>query len=214
MYIKITITDDHPLVVSGLKTILELVEHIKVVATYNSGAELLEGLKTIQPDVILTDLQMPGNPHGVDLIRQLKKLHSDIPVLILSGQETLFSVKDMMAQGSNGYLLKNTTDRDMLVHAIEQVYNGELFLEPSLKNQLLAQVFRTRNENEKVSTSITVRQKEILVLLEKGYTNQQIADTLHLSVRTIESHRLSLMQKLEVKNALALLKKAKELGLI
>ncbi len=214
MPIKITITDDHPLVVSGLRTILELVAHIQVIATYSSGGELLEGLKTIQPDVILTDLQMPGSPHGVELIRSLKKQYPDIPVLILSGQEALFNIQDMMAQGSNGYLLKNTTDRDMLVYAIEQVYKGELFLEPSLKNQLLNQVFRARNEKEKVNTSISSRQKEILALLEKGYSSQQIADTLHLSVRTVESHRLSLLQKLEVKNALALVSKAKELGLL
>lgn len=214
MKIKISITDDHPLVVNGLNNILELVEHIEVIATYTSGMELFEGLHTTKPDVILTDLQMPGKLYGLELIRQLRKHYPEIPILILSGQEALFNVQDMMAQGCAGYLLKNTTDRDMLVQAIEQVYKGELFLETTLKNNLLKTVLKNKDEAEKMDTIISRREKEVLQLISKGYSSQQIADELSLSIHTINSHRLSLLQKLEVKNAVALLKKATEMRLI
>jgi len=214
MPIKITITDDHPLVVSGLKVILESADHIAVIATYSSGTDLLEGLKEMQPDVMLTDLQMPGKLHGLELVRALRKQYPDIPILILSGQEALFNIQDMMAQGCAGYLLKNTTSREMLVQAIEQVYKGALFLEPSLKNELLRNVLKAKKETEHKTASISRREKEVLELIAKGYSSQQIADELCLSIRTIDSHRLSLLHKLNARNATGLVKRAMDLGLL
>lgn len=213
MSIKVTITDDHPLVVSGLVIILEQVPHIKVVATCHSGTDLLNGLGTWQPDVILTDLQMPGKLKGLELINSLKKYYPDIPVLVLSGQEALFNVQDMMVGGCAGYLLKNNTDRDMLVDAIERVHKGELYLEPSLRNDLMRSVLKTKKEIGSVAATISRREKEVLQLIRKGYSSQQIADELCLSVRTIDSHRLSLLQKFQVKNAVALITKAGEMGI-
>jgi len=214
MSIKITITDDHPLVVSGLQTILRFTKEIEVIATYFSGDDLLAGLEKLQPDVLLTDLQMPGKMYGINLIRTIRKLYPALPVLVLSGQETLFNVKDIMEQGCKGYLLKNTTDQDMLVHAIKTVYYGELFLESSLKNELLRNILKNQKELEETTGIITQRQIEIIQLLADGYSSQQIAEQLYLSVRTIESHRHRLMQKLNVNNVTGLLKKAAELRLL
>jgi DNA-binding NarL/FixJ family response regulator len=214
MSIRITITDDHPLVVSGLKKILQSSHHIEVVATYSSGKALLDGLKVFLPDVILTDLQMPGKVYGIDLIRNIRATYPQTPILILSGQEALFNVQDMMAEGCMGYLLKNATDQEMLVQAIEQVYKGELYLEPLLKNELLREVFKIKKERNRVNSTLSRREKEVLVLIAKGYSSQQIADELFLSIRTIDSHRISLLQKLNVKNVATLLRKALATGLI
>lgn len=214
MPIRIIITDDHPLVVSGLQTILRSSGEIEVSATYGSGDDLLTGLEQEQPDVLLMDLQMPGKLYGTELIRTIRRLYPDLPILVLSGQEALFNVKDVMAQGCKGYLLKNTTDQKMLVEAIKTVYYGDIFLESSLKDELLRGILKNRKAQEQAADIFTRRQVEIIQLLAEGNSSQQIAEKLYLSVRTIESHRHRLMQKLEAGNVTSLLKKATELGLI
>jgi DNA-binding NarL/FixJ family response regulator len=212
MTIKITITDDHPLVVSGLKSILKPSKEIQVIATYSSGQELLAGLEQVQPDVLVTDLQMPGQPSGIELVALIRERYPDLPVLILSGQEALFNVQDMMEQGCKGYLLKNSTDTEMLVRAIEEVHMGGIFLEPSLKDELLQTVLR--DKKDQLSNVLSRREIEVLKLIEAGLSSQEIADKLCRSVRTIESHRLRLLQKLDVRNVGGLIKKAASLGLL
>ncbi len=214
MSIKIFITDDHPLVLNGLQTILRENEDVEVLATFSSGRDLMEGLQLQQPDVLLTDLQLPGRLSGIELIKTLRKSWPDLPILVLSGQEAIFNVQDIMAQGCKGYLLKHTTDQDMLVQAIKEVYAGGLFLEPSLKNEFLRRVLKANKETEQITRMISQRQIEIIKLLAVGYSSQEIADKLYLSVRTIDSHRHRIMQKLDVKNVAGLLKKAAELNLL
>jgi DNA-binding NarL/FixJ family response regulator len=213
MQIKVTITDDHPLVVSGLKNILRPSHHIEVISTYSSGDALLEGLKNRQPDVLLLDLQMPGTA-GPELAAIIRKTYPDVSILILTGQEAIFYVQDMMRYGCRGYLLKNTTDQQMLVYAIEEVFQGRLFLEPSLKEELLYGMLAENIEPENQVPTITRRENEVLHMIAAGQSNKEIADTLFLSIRTVESHRLSLLQKLEVKNTAALLHKARQMKLV
>lgn len=214
MSIKITITDDHPLVVSGLQKILQPSENIEVIATYFSGQELMLGLKVLKPDVLLTDLQMPGKLLGIDLIRAIRRLHPELPILVLSGQEALFNITEVMEAGCKGYLLKNTTDPEMLEQAIVDVYKGGIFLEPSLRDELLRGILKTKKENEAIASIVSRREIEILELIKAGYTSREISDKLYLSIRTIESHRHRLLQKLDAKNVVELLKKATELGLL
>lgn len=215
MPIKIIITDDHPLVVSGLKAVLKETDEISVMATCTHGEELLELLQASElPDVLLIDLHMPGKVSGKSLIRTLKQHYPKLPILVLSGEETLYNVREVMEAGSNGYLLKNSTDILMLMKAIYTVYNGALFLEPALKDDILRSVLRKQKEQEHIKDVFTRRQVEIIKLLSEGFSSQQIAGQLHLSVRTVESHRHRLMQKLNTNNVTGLLKKANELGLI
>lgn len=215
MPIRIIITDDHPLVVSGLKAVLKETDEVSVMATCTNGEELMELLQTSElPDVVLVDLHMPGKVSGKSLIKTLKNGYPKLPVLVLSGEETLYNVKEIMEAGSNGYLLKNSTDLLMLTEAINAVYNGTLFLEPALKDDILKSVLRKQKEQEHIKDVFTRRQMEIIRLLSEGFSSQQIADQLNLSVRTVESHRHRLMQKLNTNNVTGLLKKASELGLI
>lgn len=213
MPIKLTITDDHPLIVSGLQNILRFCPSIEVISTYNSGDYLLEGLKTNQPDVLLLDLQMPGLS-GPNLVKQINNLYPNIKIIILTGQEASFYAQDMILNGCLGYLLKNTTDQMMLVQAIETVYEGKLFMEPSLKEEVLYGILKVKRAIEETQPTITKRENEVLALISAGLSSKEMADKLFLSIRTIESHRMSLLQKLNVKNTAGLLNKASKLGLI
>ncbi len=215
MSIKITVTDDHPLILSGLKTLLQSSDAVEVIATYTNGFDLMEGLKTQQPDVLLSDLHMPGKLSGLHLIRTIRRQYPDLPILILSAQEaSAFNVEDIMAEGCSGYLYKNTTDTELLIKAITEVYYGNTFLEPALKDQLLQSVFRKKRQTGELKSIISQRQVSIIKLLSEGCTSQEIAQKLYLSVRTVDSHRHRIMQKLDVRNVAGLLKKAKELNLL
>jgi DNA-binding NarL/FixJ family response regulator len=209
MYIKVAIADDHRLVNNGLQNILGNYKHIEVQAVYLTGTALLEGLAQLQPDVLLLDIQLPDKT-GNELARIISKKYPKIKILALTNLDTPFHIKDMLEHGCLGYLVKNT-DQQTLVQAIEQVYNGEQFLEPHLKEELLKSL--SKNNTAK-NISLSRREKQILELIVKEYTSQEIAEKLFISQRTVETHRFSLCQKLEVKNLVGLTKVAIQMGLV
>jgi DNA-binding NarL/FixJ family response regulator len=213
MPIRLTITDDHPLVVSGLQNILRTCQQVEVISTFTSGEELLEGLKKEQPEVLLLDLQMPGKA-GPELVSIIKKSYPAIRILILTGQEASYYAQDMLQHGCLGYLLKSTTDQRILINAIEEVYQGKIFVEASIKEELLYDMLKLKKQTDNITDNITRREKEILQFIVAGYKSQEIAEKLFLSIRTIDSHRLSLLQKLNVKNTAGLIKIAMQLKLV
>ncbi len=187
---------------------------MEVIETYANGNELINGLRKQQPDVLLTDLQMPGELYGLELIKYIRTQYPQLPILVLSGQESVYNVRDIMAQGCKGYLLKNTADQDMLIEAIESVFNGNVYLDASLKEELFKDLLNIGNRKTGMDYMLTQRQVEIIDLLSKGLSSPQIADKLYISVRTVDSHRHRIMQKLDVNNVTNLINKAKELHLI
>jgi DNA-binding NarL/FixJ family response regulator len=211
MGIKVAITDDHPLVIQGLENLLSGYPQIEVVATYRSGEELLQGLAHTHPDILLLDIQLPDKT-GNELARIISKKYPCVKILALTSMETMFHVKDMMQHGCMGYLTKHT-EPETLITAIEQVYKGELFLEPHLQKLLLASMTKANVQSAQL-TPLTRREKEVLQLIAAEHTSQEIADKLFLSLRTVESHRLSIMQKLGVKNSIGLVKAAMQMGLV
>ncbi len=211
MSVKVVITDDHKLVAEGLKNILTLDKNFSVIAVYASGNDLLSGLAKAQPDVLLLDLQLPDYT-GNELVRIITRQYPAVRILILTSMEALFHVKDVMQHGASGYLTKDA-EPAVLLRAIEQVYAGETFLEGELKEALFNNMLKTNRQIVKMPP-LTQREKEVLELLVAEYTSQEIADKLFLSPRTVESHRLSLFQKLDVKNSVGLVKKALQLGLV
>jgi len=213
MSIRVAITDDHPLVIEGLENVLRAHPGIRVISTYGNGNALLEGLKKEVPDVLLLDIQLPGKS-GSELAQLLTKAYPDMRILVLSSMDTSFHVKGMIQQGCMGYLLKSTTDRKVLVQAIEQVHAGQMFLDPSLKEDLLYGMLKARQRAGKLQPRLTLREKEILQLIIAENSNQEIADRLFLSLRTIEAHKYNLLQKLHVKNTVGLVKVAIQMGLI
>lgn len=210
--IKLAITDDHPLVIDGLLNALNDVPDIVITGTYNNGASLLSGLQEILPDVLLLDLQLPDKK-GTELVPILLQQYPHLHILILSGIESSPYIREMMQKGCKGYLLKSNTDKVVLTGAIREVYNGGIYLEASLKEQLLHEMLIVKRKIDKLSPRITRREREVLNLIMKELTNQEIADKLFISLRTVETHRYNLLQKLDAKNTAGLLRIAREMGL-
>lgn len=213
MSIKVAITDDHLIAIGGVKNMLQDNPDIAVTATYTSGDALLEDLQNgNQPDVLLLDILMPGKT-GKELATIIHETYPNIRILALSSLDAPIHVKGMMRRGCLGYLLKNT-DQDTLVDAIQHVYRGEEYVEPSLKEQMFSNVLKGKRQHDGAETLLTQREKEILQLIVAEHTSQEIADKLFLSLRTVEGHRLNLLQKLDAKNIVGLVKIAMQMGLV
>jgi len=210
MSIKIAITDDHPLIIKGLMDVINANPHFELCGVYTSGADLLNGLSQQVPDVLLLDIQLPDKM-GNELSRIVNKQYPKIAILALTNMDTIYYLKEMLQHGCMGYLTKHT-DEAILTQAIMQVYNGEQFIENGLKEQLADSILQKRNQLK--SPQLTQREKEILQLIAREYTNQQIADKLFIALRTVENHRLSISQKLNSKNTAGLIKTALRMGLI
>lgn len=211
MRIKLAITDDHLLVISGIKAMLAPFPQISVVYESNRAGALMAALPVVQPDVLLLDIQMP-EIDGISLCRQVKKEHPHIKVIALSSFMDSHYIKQMLRNGAAGYLLKGT-DPETLLRAIEEVYAGEQFLDEVIKHQLLNEVITGRKRSS-YEIPLTRREKEILKLIAEEYSNQEIADLLFISLRTVETHRLNLTQKLAVKNTAGLVKEAMKRGIV
>lgn len=207
MSIKLTIIDDHPLLIKGLQSMFNHHSDMEVIGVYQDGTGLLEGLKENQPDVLLLDIQMHGQM-GDELAPLLRKLYPEVMVIALTNLEHRYYIKSMIQHGVKGYVLKSS-DEDILLEAIRTVARGETYFDPTIRSQ----VIKAQKSNE-LFPSLTRREKEILRLIASNYSSQDIADNLCLSKRTIENHRTHLLQKLEVKNSASLIRKAMEFGLI
>lgn len=212
MPIRIALTDDHPLVISGLQTALQGQDHIVITGVYTTGTALLAGMAAGQPDVLLLDLQLPDTT-GEELAAHLLRQYPELRILVLSGLEDAARIQDLLQLGCTGYILKSTTDRQVLLQAIEKVYQGEMFLEESMRRDLLHTFLRKKKENARTEALLTRREKEVLSLISQTYTSQEIAERLSVSVRTVESHRFSLLHKLNVRNTAGLVRVALQMQL-
>lgn len=209
--IKIAIADDHPVVMTGVRAMLQGCTHITIADTYANGESLLEGLQQRLPDVLILDIQMPYL-HGDELTVYLKKQYPSLPILVLTNFDNTIYVNNLMNSGASGYLLKNT-DSETLIRAIEIIHGGATFLLPEMQAQL--DQFRKKIKSRIPSKHvITPREKDILDLISKGFSNKEIAAKLLLSLRTVENYRFNLSIKLEAKNTAELIRKAIELGLL
>lgn|SRR5690606_18968396 len=209
--IKIALTDDHPIVIEGIRNLLLQQAGLKVMATYTNGSDLLAGLQQTLPDILLLDIHLPDMT-GNEIVRIISKLYPELQIIALTSVDNVFDVKDMMQNGCSGYLLKSSP-LPMLVDAINRVYNGEQFVAPNLKEQLVESLLRN-NTDKPSNLKLTQREETLLTLLSEGKTNNEIAAKLFLSHRTIENNRLSLYQKLGVRNTASLIKVALQKGLI
>lgn len=210
--IKLAITDDHPMIIDGLLNALRDVPDIEVTGTYNNGAGLLKGLQTHPSDVLLLDLQLPDR-NGSELVPVLLQQYPDLHILILSGIESSPYIKEMMQKGCKGYLLKSSTIKSSLIEAIHVVNEGGIYLEPMLKEQLLHEMLIAKRKSARLQPTITQREREVLNLIIEELSNQEIADRLFISLRTVETHRYNLLQKLNAKNTAGLLRIARQMGM-
>lgn len=210
MDIKITIADDHPLVIGGIRNLLYRYPHITLIGSYATGAALLEGLKEAVPDVLLLDIQL--SDYVADQLAPLiLKEHPGLRILTLTNFDSTLHVENMLRQGVLGYLLK-TADERILIEAIETVHSGRQFIDALMKEKMQRANLRIQKRSTSKS-SLTMREKEILQLLINGKSCPQIAEQLFLSVNTVVNYKASIMLKLDVNNTALLVKKALLLGL-
>jgi DNA-binding NarL/FixJ family response regulator len=205
--ISLAITDDQAIILNGLQKILADVPNVQITGIYNNGDELLEGLIKKQPDVLLLDIQMPGKS-GIELAAIITKTYKQIKIIALTNIDVVTQIKKILQQGVVGYLLKDARP-PIIVQAIETVHAGDQYIQEELR-QLLLNSLSDHNSKQ----IVTRREKEILQLIVDEFTNQEIADKLYLSLRTVENHRNNLLQKLDVKNTAGLVKVAIMEGLV
>ena len=186
-------------------------KNIEIIATCNCGKNLLDSLTKLQPDVLLLDVQLPDIT-GNELARIISKKYPAIAIIALTSLDNTYYVKDMLQHGCKGYLEK-TASQETILQAIEQVHQGNIYLEQKTKTELLNEVIKAQKKNSNIPV-LTRREKEVLQLIVADYSNKQIADKLFLSERTIENHRFNLQQKLNVKTPVGLMKIAMQMGLI
>ena len=197
--LEIILVDDHKIIRVGLRAILETFDNIDVIGDVESGADLLLLLKKTEPDIIFMDLNL-GGESGIDLTRKVLAKYPDIIVIAFTSSEEVNSVTEMIDAGASAFLLKNASD-DELKKAIDEVVKGNSFF--SKEFLFLAKQFHKKPKS-KSKIQLSDREKEVLSLICHGHSNQEIADSIDLSVHTVDSHRRNLLTKTGAKNTASL----------
>jgi len=204
--IRIVLADDHALVRAGIRALVQSVREFEVVGEAGDGREALQLAKTLQPDVMLLDVAMP-ELNGLDAIPRILKQNPKIAVIVLSMHASREYVLRAVQAGAAGYVLKNAAV-DELENAIRAVARGNKYLTPAISAQIIEGVGNDALE------SLTQRQREILQLIAEGRTTRQIAEVLHISVKTVETHRTVLMKRLDLHDVAGLVRYAIRVGLV
>ena len=208
--IRVLIADDHAVVRAGLKLLLDAQEDIETVGEAGSGDEAIRLAHSLKPDVVLLDVVMPGRS-GIEATPELLAASPKSKVLVLSMQDDARYVHEAFAAGASGYVLKEAADSEV-VQAVREVANGGRYVHPTLGARLVAAEAKARQKAD--DDPLSDREREVLRLLALGHTNQEIAKALYISVRTAETHRAHIMQKLRLSTRAELVRYAIEQGLL
>lgn len=210
--IKIILVDDHKIVLNGIQEALHDATDIDVVATALNGHRLLEMLETQQNvDIIILDINLP-DIDGMELCKKIKKRNSNIGVIGLTTFSQASFIAEMLRNGADGYLFKNTSEQELL-QAIRTVHNGDQYLSKEVNQKLVMRAMSKKASDKSFIPKLTRRENEVLQLIIAENTNQEIADELFLSVSTVETHRMNLCSKLDARNTAGLVKNAIKFGL-
>lgn len=214
--IKIMLVDDHQIVRDGIRLLIEGMENIQVIDEAGSAQEMITLLKIKTPDMAIIDISLP-EMSGIELSAYLTENHPKIKKLILSMYTSEDFIFNAIKAGAAGYLPKNTTKKELNTAINEIMAGGEYFSE-SVSNTILKSYIKKAQADElpeeKDLESLSAREQEILKLFSEGQSNKQIADALFISIRTVESHKNHIMQKLELKSTVDLIKFAIRKGII
>jgi two-component system response regulator NreC len=210
MSVRVLIVDDHAVVRAGLALLVDAEADLEAVGEAGSAREAILQARTVKPDVILMDVMMPEES-GLEAVPRLLHEHPDVNVLVLSMQDDPRYVREAFEAGASGYVLKEAADAE-LVAAIREVAGGGRYVHPELGARLVAAETAERRRAEE--DPLSDREREVLRLLALGHTNQEIAKQLYISVRTAETHRAHIMQKLRLSSRAELVRYALAEGLL
>lgn len=204
--IRVLLADDHTILREGIRFLLAREPDIEVVAEAADGEEAVRRVDDARPDVVLLDIGMP-RLNGLEATRRIKSRHPEVRVLVLTMHEDEEYIRPLMEAGASGYVLKRSAATE-LVTAIRAVHQGHTVLPPRMLEAAL------RRGRDPDLDGLTEREVEVLKLIAKGLTNQEIAEKLHISVKTVQAHRAHIMEKLDLHDAVELTKYALRKGLI
>jgi two-component system response regulator NreC len=212
MAISVLIADDHGVLRAGLRALLNTEPEMEVVGEAADGEQTLRLAEELHPDVVLMDLNMPKGD-GIYTTRHLKELLPEVNVLILTVHEDDSLLREAIQCGAAGYILKRAVESE-LITAIQAVARGEMYIHPAMTRALLDQSTAKTLPDQTHSSTLTVREYEVLRLIAQGNSNRQVASLLTISVRTVESHRANLMEKLNLTCRVDLVRYAAQHGML
>lgn len=210
--IRVLIADDHTIVRSGVRLLLDAEPDVEVVGEALDGIEAVELTGQLQPDVVLMDIAMPGMD-GMEATHHIKEEWPQVNVLVLTMHRQDEYLFEVLKAGASGYILK-AAETNELIHAVRVVARGEVFLYPTMTRRLVRDYLQRTTEEGTPSTSLSTREQQILSLLAEGHSSQEIAEKLVISPSTVYSHRSRLMEKLGLTSRYELLQYARRHGLI
>ena len=210
--IRVLMVDDHAILREGLRALLSYYDDVEVVGEAQDGAEALERVKELQPDVVLMDIAMPGM-NGLEATRLIREKYPQTRVLILTQHEDPQYVVPLLQAGASGFVTKRVLGTD-LITALRVVARGETFLYPTAATTVVEEIRRRKEDTSSAPEALTPREMEILKHIVGGMTNAQMASELSISVKTVEWHRTNLMSKLGVHAVADLVRYALEHELI
>jgi len=206
--IRIVLADDHVLVRQGLKSLLER-EQFQVVAEASDGQEAVRASESLHPDIVVIDISMPLL-NGIEAVRELGRSCPKTKAILLTQHEEDQYIREALEAGAKGYVLKNQAASD-LVHAIQQVSRGQFYLSPGI-SRAVVEAYRTKSDSP--VDPLTGRESQVLQLIAEGKSTKDAASLLGISVKTAESHRMNLMQKLDIHETASLVRYAVRRGLV
>ncbi|MDR7480948.1 MAG: response regulator transcription factor [Armatimonadota bacterium] len=212
--IRILIADDHSIVREGVRMILAGQEDFEVVGEAATGREAVEQARRLRPDVVVMDISMP-DLNGIQATEQIRRELPEVQVLGLTMHEEGNYVFELLKVGAAGYVLKRAAAED-LVAAVRAAHRGEAFLYPSVAKMVVQDFLQRASPTEKAQTldGLTEREREVLTLIAEGHTNQEIANRLYISIKTVQTHRAHIMEKLNLHDRAELVRYAIRKGLI
>jgi len=215
--ISVFLADDHKLVRNGLRRIVEENPDYIVCGETGDGLQLAREIRSQKPDLLLLDISMP-NLRGIEAIAKIRRVSKKIKILVVTMHKNEEYVCECLLNGAHGYMLKDDADAE-LMEAIKTVLEGQFYVSRSFSNELIEKLIkghnkRTGKRQNTVFRELTNREREVLTLLAEGNSNKKTATILGISVRTVEHHRLRIMQKLKLKNTSDLIKYAIKTGFL
>lgn len=210
--IRVLLVDDHQIIIDGLRSLMKNTDEIVVSGDANNGREAIRLLDILNIDVVLMDIDMPVM-NGIDALKEIKRVNPGVKVIILSMHNESGMIRNLLAIGADGYILKSTS-KDELIGAIQKVAAGDKYFSTEVTLSLLngSQGFLPSSRHQ--VEMLTSREEEILKLIAEGFSNKEIGTRLFISHRTVDTHRTNLMKKLNTSNIAGLISYAIKSGLI